>query len=220
MMISVQKALSDADIILFVTDIFEDGKKNKDTIEKIKNTKVPVLLLVNKIDLADQQKVEEKVAHWKLTVEKAEVIPVSALHKFNTSAVFDRILEKLPTAPPYFPKDQLTDKPERFFVAEIIREKVFKYYQKEIPYSVAVVVESFKEDEKIIRIRTEIIVDRQSQKGIIIGHQGKAIKKVGTSARKDIEKFLKKHVYLELFVKVSKDWRNNEDTLRMYGYNQ
>lgn len=218
MMKYVRKAFADADIILFVTDIFEGELEDKAILKKIQNAKVPVLLLINKIDLGDQDKLEERVDYWKSKVENALVIPISALRKFNVNGVFDKIMEALPEAPPYFPKDQLTDKPERFFVSEMIREKIFKNYQKEIPYSVSIVIESYKEEEKIIRIRAEIFVIRESQKGILIGHKGKALKKVGVQARKDIEEFLCKKVYLELYVKVSKDWRNKESSLRRFGY--
>jgi len=197
MMKSVRTVFADADIILFVTDVFENEMKDGAILEKIQNSKAHVLLLINKIDLSDQGKLELKVDYWKSKVKNALIIPISALKKFNVDTVFNEILEKLPEAPPYFPKDQLTDKPERFFISEMIREKIFQYYQKEIPYSVAVVVDSYKEEEKIIRIRAEIFVARDSQKGIIIGHQGKALKKVGVQARKDIEEFLQKQVYLE-----------------------
>ena len=219
MMKHVLNAFADADIILFVTDIFENEFKDGSILKKIQNAAVPVILLINKIDLGDQIKLEGRVAYWKSKVENALIIPVSALKKFNVNTVFDKIMEKLPESPPYFPKDQLTDQPERFFISEMIREKIFKYYQKEIPYSVAVVVESYKEEEKITKLRAEIIVNRDSQKGIIIGHKGKALKKVSILARKDIEEFLGKHVYLELYVKVSKDWRNKENRLSKLGYN-
>lgn len=218
MMEFVHTALTDADVILFVTDIYEDIKIEEKILQKIKNTKVPVLLLVNKIDLADQEKLEAKVQYWKTEVPNAEVIPVSALEKFNVNYVFDRIIALLPEGPGFYDKEQLTDKPEKFFVSEIIREKILMNYKKEIPYSVEVVVESFKEEEKIIKIRAEIIVVRDSQKGIIIGHQGKALKKVGTEARKDIEAFFQKQVFLELFVKVNKDWRDNDTQLKRFGY--
>lgn len=218
MMDFVHIALTDADLILFVTDIYEDIKIEENILNRIKNAKVPVLLLVNKIDLADQEKLEAKVAYWKAEVPQAEVIPVSALEKFNISYIFDRIIALLPEGPGYYGKDELTDKPEKFFVSEIIREKILTNYKKEIPYSVEVVVESFKEEEKIIKIRAEIMVVRESQKGIIIGHQGKALKKVGTEARKDIETFLQKQVFLELFVKVNKDWRDSGNQLKRFGY--
>lgn len=218
MMDFVHTALTDADLILFVTDIYEDIKLEENILNKIKQAKVPVLLLINKIDLADQEKLEAKVAYWKTEVPTAEVIPVSALEKFNITYIFDRIVALLPEGPGYYGKDELTDKPEKFFVSEIIREKILTNYKKEIPYSVEVVVESFKEEEKIIKIRAEIMVVRESQKGIIIGHQGKALKKVGTEARKDIETFLQKQVFLELFVKVNKDWRDSSNQLKRFGY--
>ena len=218
MMEFVNTALVDADIILFVTDIYEDIKIEEKVLEKIKNTNAHVLLLVNKIDLSTQEKLEEKVQYWKTEVPKAEIIPVSALEKFNVTYVFDRILALLPENPGFFDKDQLTDKPERFFVSEIIREKILTNYKKEIPYSVEVIVEAFKNEEKIIKIRAEIMVVRDSQKGIIIGHQGKALKKVGTEARKDMEEFFQKQVFLELFVKVNKDWRDSDTQLKRFGY--
>ncbi|HSH67509.1 MAG TPA: GTPase Era [Bacteroidia bacterium] len=218
MMNFVHTAITDADLLLFVTDIYEDVKIEENILHKIKNAKVPVLLLINKIDLAVQEKLEEKVAYWTLEVPHAEVIPVSALEKFNINYIFDRIVALLPEGPGYYGKDELTDKPEKFFVSEIIREKILMNYKKEIPYSVEVVVESFKEEEFIIRIRAEIMVVRESQKGIIIGHQGKALKKVGTEARKDMETFLQKQVFLELFVKVNKDWRDSDNQLKRFGY--
>ena len=218
MMDFVHTALTDADLILFVTDIYEDIKLEENILNKIKQAQVPVLLLINKIDLADQEKLEAKVAYWKTEVPTAEVIPVSALEKFNINYIFDRILALLPEGPGFYGKEELTDKPEKFFVSEIIREKILTNYKKEIPYSVEVVVESFKEEEKIVKIRAEIMVVRESQKGIIIGHGGKALKKVGTEARKDIETFLQKQVFLELFVKVNKDWRDSSNQLKRFGY--
>jgi GTPase len=193
MMDFVYTAITDADIMLVVTDVYEDIPLDEKVLHKIKNAKVPVLLLINKIDLADQVKLEEKVNKWKIDVPNAEVIPVSALEKFNVNYIFDRILALLPEGPGFYDKDQLTDKPEKFFISEIIREKILTNYKKEIPYSVEVVVEAFKEEEKIVKIRAEIFVVRDSQKGIIIGHQGKALKKVGTEARKDNQ--LKKYGY-------------------------
>jgi GTPase len=218
MMEFVHTALTDADIILFVTDIYEDIKIEEHILHKIKNAKAKVLLLVNKIDLSKQEQLEAKVQYWKTEVPNAEVIPVSALEKFNVTYVFDRILALLPESPGFYDKDQLTDKPERFFVSEIIREKILTNYKKEVPYSVEVVVESYKDEEKIIKIRAEILVVRDSQKGIIIGHQGKALKKVGTEARKDMEEFFQKQVFLELFVKVNKDWRDSDTQLKRFGY--
>jgi GTP-binding protein Era len=220
MMDFVYTAITDADIMLFVTDIYEDIAIEENVLHKIINAKVPVLLLVNKIDLAVQDQLEAKVQYWKTKVPNAEVIPVSALEKFNVNYIFDRITALLPEGPGFYPKDELTDRPEKFFISEIIREKILMNYKKEIPYSVEVVVESFKEEEKIIKIRAEILVIRDSQKGIIIGHQGKALKKVGTLARKDMEVFLQKQVFLELFVKVNKDWRDNDNQLKLYGYNK
>jgi len=220
MMKFVDNAISDADIILYVTDVVETMDKNMDYIEKVQKASTPVLLLINKIDLSDQDKLEELVAKWKEKVPQAEIFPVSALNDFNVESVFNRILELLPESPPYFPKDALTDKTERFFVQEIIREKIFLNYKKEVPYSVEVSVEEFKEEEKIIRMRAIIYVSRDSQKGIIIGHQGKALKRVGTQARADIEKFFDKQAYLEMHVKVMKDWRDKDMNLKSFGYEQ
>jgi GTP-binding protein Era len=218
MMEFVNSALTDADIILFVVDITDENQVEEKYLKKISSSKSPVLVLLNKVDLSTQDKLEEKVTHWKEQFKNAEVIPVSARQKFNVKYIFDRIIALLPENPPYFPKDQVTDKSERFFVAEIIREKILLYYQKEIPYAVEVVVDTFKDEEKIVKIRCEIIVERESQKAIVIGHQGKALKKTGTEARKDMEVFLNKKVFLELFVKVDKDWRNSDNRLRNYGY--
>jgi GTPase len=218
MMSFVNVALTDADVILFMTDIYETEVNNEMIFQKVKNAEVPVILLINKIDKGSEDIVKEKTLFWNEKLPNAEVIPVSALENFNVGKVFDMILEKLPEGDPYYPKDQLTDKPERFFVSEIIREKIFLNYKKEIPYSCEVIVDSFKEEEKIIRIRAEIIVARDSQKGIIIGHKGEAIKKVGIRARKDMETFFEKHVHLELFVKVNKDWKNDERQLKWFGY--
>lgn len=219
MMKFVNSALSDADIILFVNDIYEDSKIDAGTLQKIKEAKVPVLLAINKVDLSTQEKLEEKVSYWKTEIPHAEIIPISALRKFNVKYLFDRILDLLPESPAYYDKDQLTDKPEKFFVSEIIREKILKFYSKEIPYSVEVVVDTFKDEGTIIKMRAEIMVARESQKGIIIGHQGKALKKVGTEARHDMEDFFQKKVFLELYVKVNKDWRNNDLQLKRFGYN-
>jgi GTP-binding protein Era len=220
MMKFVDTAISDADVILYVTDVVETFDKNEEYIRKVEKNTAPVLLLINKIDLTNQEKLEEMVALWKEKIPKAEIFPVSALNAFNIEPVFKRILELLPENEPYFPKDTLTDKPERFFVQEIIREKIFLNYKKEIPYSVEVVVEEFKEEEKIIRLRAIIYVTRDSQKGIIIGHQGKMLKKVGTMARADIEKFFEKQVFLETHVKVLKDWRDKDLNLKSFGYEQ
>ncbi|HET6243880.1 MAG: GTPase Era [Bacteroidetes bacterium] len=218
MMNFVKTALTDADIILFVTDIFEEEMQNEEIFKKVQHIKVPVLLLLNKIDLTTQDKVEEKMKFWKERMPNAEVIPVSALERFNTEKIFQMILDNLPLGEPFYPKDQLTDKPERFFVSEAIREKIFLHYKKEIPYSSEVVVDTFKEDENIIRIRAEIIVARDSQKGIIIGHKGLALKRVGVEARKDLEAFFQKQIHLELFVKVKKDWKDDQLMLRRFGY--
>jgi GTP-binding protein Era len=218
MMEFVTTSFEDADIFLYVTDVVENPQKNIEYIEKLSKVNVPVVCLINKIDLADQQKVEELQEFWKENLPNAEIYAISALEKFNIEGLFDRIIELLPEGPAWFPKDQLTDKTERFIVSEIVREKIFKNYQKEIPYSCEVVVEEFKEEETIIRIKVNIIVERQSQKGIIIGHKGASIKKVGTQARIDIESFFEKKVFIEFFVKVKKDWRDNDKSLRDFGY--
>ncbi len=219
MMRFVGSAFEDADIILYVTDVVEKMDKNQQYIDKLSQTNVPVLLLINKIDLSNQEELENLVDIWKKILPKAEIIPVSATKNFNLDQVFKRILELLPEGPAYYPKDSLTDKTERFFVSEIIREKILNNYRKEIPYSVEVEVEEFKETEKLLRIRATINVIRPSQKGIIIGHKGQALKKTGTEAREDIEDFFGKKVFLELFVKVSKDWRDKEKNLKDFGYN-
>ena len=211
-------ALQDADVLLYMTDVVETLDKNDDFIAKVQKLDQPVLLLINKIDLTTQEKLEELVKEWTSILPKAEIYPISALNNFSIDLIKKRIIELLPLSPPYFEKDALTDKPARFFVAEIIREKVLLYYQKEIPYSIEVAIEEFKEEKNIIRIRALIMVERDSQKGIIIGHQGKAIKKLGTTARKDIEKFFDKKVFLETYVKVEKDWRDRDNILRSYGY--
>ena len=211
-------ALQDADVLLYMTDVVEKFDKNSEFIEKVQKLEQPVLLLINKIDLTTQDKLEELVLQWNLILPKAEVYPISALNNFSIDLIQRRIIQLLPVSPPYFEKDALTDKPARFFVAEIIREKALLYYQKEIPYSIEVAVEEFKDEGKLLRIRALIMVERDSQKGIIIGHKGKALKKLGTVARKDIEKFFDKKVYLELYVKVEKDWRDRDNILRSYGY--
>jgi len=213
-----ESALTDADIIIYVTDVYEKEEKNIDFLQKVKKLNIPILLIINKIDLSSQDKVVELVEKWKKTMPKAEIFPTSALNKFNIKNIFNRILELAPESPPFFPKDQLTDKTERFFVSEIIREKILIRYKKEIPYSVEVDVEEFKESEDIIKIRSIIYVERKSQKGIIIGHQGKAIKYIGIDARKDIEAFFEKKVFLELRVKVADDWRSDENKLKRFGY--
>ena len=214
-----ESALADADILLYVTDVVEDPEKNKDFLEKVGKMTIPVLLLINKIDETNQQKLGDIVEKWHQLLPKAEILPISAKNKFGIDMLMKRIKELLPESPAYFDKDQLTDKPARFFVSEIIREKILRYYDKEIPYSVEVVVERFKEDEHHIHINAVIYVERESQKGIIIGHQGVALKKVSTEARKSLEKFFGKSIYLETFVKVDKDWRNNEHELDNFGYN-
>ncbi len=218
MMKFVDTALVDADVILYVTDVIENPEKNLDYIAKIRKSKVPVLVLLNKIDLSNQEQVLKLYDFWTRTFPGASVLPVSATEKFNIAPVFDRIMELLPEAPAYFPKDELTDRNERFFMQEIIREKILLYYQQEIPYAVETEVEEFKEEEKLIRIRAVIYVARESQKGIIIGHQGKAIKKVGSQARRDAEEFFGKKIFLELYVKVARDWREKEEQLKKFGY--
>ncbi|HAF27625.1 MAG TPA: GTPase Era [Bacteroidales bacterium] len=219
MMGFVGTAIEDADIMLYITDVVETFDKNQQYIDRLSKIEVPILLLINKIDLSNQEKLEALVDIWKQILPKAEIIPISALNKFNLEYVFKRIIELLPESPPYFPKDSLTDKSERFFVSEIIREKVLLNYQKEIPYSVEIEIEEFKDTDQLLRIRALIHVTRPSQKGIIIGHKGQALKKTGTEARKDIEAFFGKKVFLEMYVKVSKDWRDNDRPLRNFGYN-
>ena len=213
-------ALVDADIILYVTDVVEKIDKNEEFLKKVQNTDIPVILILNKIDLTTQDKLVELMDIWKEKLPKAEIFPMSAKENFNVSNLFDRILELLPEGPPYFSKDEMTDLPARFFVNEIIREKVLTNYDKEIPYAVEVEVEEFKDEPKIINIMAVINVERMSQKGIIIGHQGKALKKVGTEARKDLEAFFGKKVFLKIYVKVAKDWRNKENKLKGFGYQQ
>lgn len=211
-------ALQDADVLLYVTDVVETPDKNSDFLEKVKKMNVPVLVLINKIDISNQKDLEKLVQLWHESLPKAEIFPISAKEKFNVDNVLSRIKELLPDSPPYFDKDQWTDKPARFFVTEIIREKILLYYDKEIPYAVEVVVEQFKEDDKHIHINAVIYVERDSQKGIIIGHRGIALKKVSSEARKTLEKFFGKSIYLEIFVKVDKDWRSNTKRLEAYGY--
>lgn len=218
MMDFVRLALEDADVLLYIVEIGEKQLKDEALMARIRHSETPVLLLINKIDTSDQEFLEAQVAYWKEALPRAEIFPISALERFGVAEVMDRILELLPEGPPYFPKDQLTDKPERFFVGEIIREKILEQFQKEVPYSVEVVTESFVEEEELIRIGSVINVERDSQKGILIGHKGSALKKLGTAARKDLEAFFGKQVYLELFVKVSKDWRSSDRQLRRFGY--
>lgn len=214
-----ESALADADILLYVTDVVEDPEKNADFLEKVRELKIPVLLLINKIDQSNEQTLGTLVEKWHKLLPNAEILPISASNKFGIDILIERIKELLPESPAYFDKDQLTDKPAKFFVSEIIREKILRYYDKEIPYSVEVVVERFKETEHHIHINAVIYVERDSQKGIIIGHQGAALKKVSSEARKSLEKFFGKAIYLETFVKVDKDWRNSQRELDHFGYN-
>ena len=214
-----ESALADADILLYVTDVVENPEKNIDFLERVKTMTIPVILLINKIDETDQTKLVAIVEQWHTLLPNAEILPISAKNKFGTDVLMKRIAELLPESPAYFDKDQLTDKPAKFFVSEIIREKILRYYDKEIPYAVEVVVEQFKEEKGRIHINAVIYVERDSQKGIIIGHQGMALKKVSTEARKSLEKFFGKNIYLEIFVKVDKDWRNSQRELDSFGYN-
>ena len=218
MMDFVKSAFEDADILIYMVEIGEKELKHEVFFNRIHKLEVPVLLLINKVDTSDQSTLEEQVAYWKEKVPRAEIFPISALRNFQTEVVFNRIIELLPESPAFFPKDQLTDKQERFFVNEIIREKILLHYKKEIPYSVEVETESFADSETIIHIRSVIMVERESQKGIIIGHKGEALKRVGVEARTDLEKFFGKQIHLELFVKVNKDWRSNVRQLRRFGY--
>ena len=218
MMDFVKSAFEDADILIYMVEIGEKELKDEAFFKRINQLDVPVLLLINKVDTSDQSVLEEQVAYWKEKVPRAEIYPISALRNFQTEVVFNRIIELSPESPAFFPKDQLTDKPERFFVNEIIREKILLHYKKEIPYSVEVETESFADSETIIHIRSVIMVERESQKGIIIGHKGEALKRVGVEARADLEKFFGKQIHLELFVKVNKDWRSNVRQLRRFGY--
>lgn len=218
MMHSVNSALSDADLILYITDVTERTANESDYIEKIKGSEIPVIIAVNKIDLSNQADLEKIVESWHMVFSHSPVIPVSALSNFNLDALLNAILEKLPEGAPYFPKDQLTDKYERFFASEIIREKILFHYKKEIPYSVEIEIESFSEEKNITRIRALIHVARESQKGIIIGHNGNMLKRVGTEARKDMEEFFRKKIFLELYVKVTKDWRDKPTVLKRFGY--
>lgn len=214
-----ESALADADVLLYVTDVIENPEKNMEFLEKVKKMQIPVLLLINKIDQSDPKKLGDIVEKWHSLLPNAEILPISAKNKFGTDMLLKRIKELLPESPAFFDKDQLTDKPARFFVSEIIREKILLYYDKEIPYSVEVRVERFKEDEKRIHINAVIYVERDSQKGIIIGHQGIALKKVNTESRKALEKFFGKKIFLETFVKVDKDWRSSQRELDAFGYN-
>lgn len=213
-----ESALADADILLYVTDVRETPTKNMDFLEKVSKMEIPVILLINKIDESEQNQLGDLVETWHKLLPKAEILPISAKNKFGTEILMKRILELLPESPAYFDKDQLTDKPAKFFVSEIIREKILRYYDKEIPYSVEVAVERFKEDDRLIRINAVIYVERDSQKGIIIGHQGQALKKVSAEARKSLEQFFGKKIFLETYVKVDKDWRSSKRELRHFGY--
>ncbi|WP_341215034.1 GTPase Era [uncultured Wocania sp.] len=219
MMGFVKSAFEDADVLLYMVEIGEQELKDEAFFNKIKNSKIPVLLLLNKIDKSDQQQLETQVQLWTEKVPNAEIIAISALEGFNVKEVFNRIIELLPESPAFYPKDQLTDKPERFFINESIREKILMHYKKEIPYAVEIETEEFFEEENIIRIRSVIMVERETQKGIIIGHKGSALKRVGIEARKDLEKFFGKQIHLELFVKVNKNWRSNQNQLKRFGYN-
>jgi GTP-binding protein Era len=219
MMGFVKSAFEDADVLLYMVEIGEKALKDEAFFEKIKNSKIPVLLLLNKVDTATQELLEEQVQYWQEMLPNVELHPISALSNFNIKGVFERIIELMPVAPAYYPKDQLTDKPERFFVNETIREKILLNYKKEIPYAVEIDTEEFFEDEDIIRMRSVIMVERDSQKGIIIGHKGAALKRVGVESRKDLEKFFGKQVHLELYVKVNKNWRSDSRQLKRFGYN-
>ena len=218
MMDFVKSALEDADVLLYMVEIGEKSIKDSEVHDKIQSAKIPTIILLNKIDLSNQEDIKNQINIWSNQYPDTEIYPVSALNNFNTEKVINRIIELIPESPAYFPKDQLTDKPERFFVNEKLREKILLYYNKEIPYSVEVQTEEFKEEESIIRIRSLILVERESQKGIIIGHNGVALKKIGSKARIDLEKFFGKKIFIELHVKVSKNWRSNQNQLRKFGY--
>ena len=218
MMDYVNTSLQDADVLLFITDTKEDNMNHAETLEKIKKLKVPVICLINKIDLGDQPMVMERMAYWKEQLPNAEVYPISALHKFNIESVMERVLELIPESPAYYDKDAISDRPMRFFVSEIIREKIFIHLQKEIPYSSQIEIEEYIEEDNITRIRALIIVERTSQRGIIIGKQGEMLKRIGREARIEIEKFIDKKVFLETYVKVDKDWRGSDQKLKKYGY--
>ena len=218
MMKFVRSAFQDADVFLYMVEIGEKSLKDSSFFERLKNTDIPILLLINKIDKSNQEGVEKAMNHWESQLPKAKIIPISAIEGFGVDKIMSEITAMLPNGTPYFPTDALTDKTERFFVSEIIREKILLNYQKEIPYSVEIVIETFKEENEIIRIEAVINVARETQKGIIIGHQGKALKKVGTQARKDLETFFGKKIFIKLFVKVTKNWRDNEQDLKRFGY--
>lgn len=219
MMNFVKSAFEDADILLYMVEVGEQELKDESFFNRIIHANIPVLLLLNKIDTTNQEMLEQHLDYWKNKVPNAEIYPISAINYFNVREVFDRIVQLLPECPPYYPKDTLTDKPERFFVNEIIREKILLHYKKEIPYSVEVITEEFFEEEEIIRIRSVIMVERETQKGIIIGHKGLAIKRVGMEARREMERFFGKQIHIELYVKINKDWRSNQQMLRKFGYN-
>lgn len=218
MMDFVKTALEDADVLIYMLEIGEKQMKDQQLFEKIQRLSIPVIVLINKIDLADQVALVQSVEHWQGQFPKAKVFPISAITGFSVQEVLDYIIDLLPLSPPYFPKDQLTDKPERFFVNEAIREQILKHYDKEVPYAVEVMTEEFKEEEKIIKIRSIIMVERETQKGIVIGHKGEALKKVGIGARKKLQAFFSKKIHLELYVKVNKDWRSNNRQLKRFGY--
>jgi len=220
MMDFVKSAFEDADVLVYMVEVGEKELKDEAFFKKITKSKIPVLLLLNKIDISNQEQLEEQALLWSEKVPNAEIFPISALEGFQVEAVFNRIIELLPESPPFYPKDQLTDKPERFFVNEKIREKILMHYKKEIPYAVEVDTEEFHEDDNIIRMRSVMMVERETQKGIIIGHKGADVKRVGVEARKDLEKFFGKQVHLELVAKVNKNWRSNDRQLRRFGYNQ
>ena len=218
MMDYVNTSLKDADVLLFITDTKETETNHKETLERIKKLKVPVLCLINKIDLSDQKMLTERVEYWQSQLPNALIIPISALHQFNIDVVWNKILELLPESPPYYDKDAISDRPMRFFVSEIIREKIFLHCKKEVPYATQVEIEEYKDEGDIIRIRALIIVERNSQKGIIIGKGGEMLKRIGRESRKEIERFVYNKVFLESFVKVDKDWRTSENKLKKYGY--
>lgn len=218
MMEYVNASLKDADVLLFITDTFESEMNHKETLDKIKKLKVPVLCLINKIDLSNQEKLTERVEYWQDQLPTALIYPISALHKFNIDQVWNKILELIPESPPYYDKEEISDRPMRFFISEIIREKIFLHCQKEIPYSCQVEIEEYKEEETIVRIRALIIVERDSQRGIIIGRGGEMLKRIGREARIEMEKFIGQKVYLENYVKVDKDWRSTDAKLKKYGY--
>lgn len=218
MMDYVSSSIKDADILIFVTDAFETEMNHKETLARIQKVKVPVLCLINKMDLSDQKSVGEKLAHWQELLPSAKIFPISALHGFGIEGVWEEILSNIPESPPYYDKDAMTDRPMRFFISEIIREKILIHCKKEIPYATQVEIEEYKEEENITRIRAVIIVERNSQKGIIIGQGGDMLKRIGTEARKEMEKFIDQKVFLETYVKVDKDWRGSDQKLKKYGY--